>query len=301
MSKILAVCLNPTFQRTFQLPVMDAGEVNRAQGERLDASGKGMNVARVLTQLGHEVRQLTHLGPGGDEFVSLCRNDGVEVAWEASDSPVRTCVTLLDAANSRTTEIVGTAQPVDEKTVEAVRRRYSLELEWADRVVISGSKAPGYPENLFAEFCRTAKDLGKPVLADYRGGELEKSLQEKPSVVKTNLVEFVQTFLPGEAVSESRDEEVVPKVEEKMKELSGQGVSFVVTRGAREILWAADGELSRVSPPMIVPVNTIGSGDATAAGLTHALDEGKPFGEAVAFAAQCGAENALQLKPGSLT
>ena len=177
MSRFLAVCLNPTFQRTISLAELEPGEVNRATKARLDASGKGINVARVLRQLGGEVRHLTHLGPGSDEFLSLCRTDGLEVIWTDSPSPIRTCITLLDGSHSSTTEIIEPTEPVDESTVSRVRELFGAELQSSDWLILSGSKAPGYPADLFAEFCGMAREAGVRVLADYRGKELEASLR----------------------------------------------------------------------------------------------------------------------------
>lgn len=48
MPRFLVVCLNPTFQRTVTLDHLECGEVNRGTAARLDASGKGVNTARVL-------------------------------------------------------------------------------------------------------------------------------------------------------------------------------------------------------------------------------------------------------------
>jgi hypothetical protein len=79
--RFLAVCLNPTFQRTVRLKKLEKGEVNRARLARLDASGKGINVSRVLQQLGAPVRHLTHLGPGRDEFLRLCGEDNLQISW----------------------------------------------------------------------------------------------------------------------------------------------------------------------------------------------------------------------------
>ena len=298
--RFLAVCLNPTFQRTISLPRMDKGEVNRARLARLDASGKGINVSRVLRQLGAPVRHLTHLGPGKDEFLRLCSEDNLQISWVDSLSPIRTCITLLDESENSTTEVIEPTEPVDEGTVAAVIDVFKRELEKADWVVLSGSKAPGYPPNLFAEFCRSARDVGKPVVADYRGEELLASLPFEPVLVKINLVEFASTFLPNLTVSETDDSSALPAVKEKLAELSVRGSNFVLTRGARAILCAGNGTIEAVDPPHIVPVNTIGSGDSVAAGMAFALSNGAPLREAVIQGGRCGAQNAVVLKPGSL-
>ena len=300
MPKFLAVCLNPTDQRTIRLERLDKGEVNRAVESRLDASGKGVNVGRVLLQLGEEVRHLTHLGPGREGFLRLCAEDGLEVVWAESASPIRTCTTLLDPTDGSTTEIVEPTRSVEDDCVEAIRAAYTEQLTWADWVILSGSKAPGYPPDLFADFCGEAAEAGVPVAADFRGKELLASLSKGPALVKINLVEFCATFLPELEVSEADDSSALPAAWEKLAELSADGMDFVITRGARDILCAHRGRLSTVAPKRISPVNTIGSGDATTAGMVHALASGADLAAAAAEGARCGAVNATLLKPGTI-
>lgn len=96
---ILVVCLNPTVQRTFVVENFRVGEVNRAGRHRTDASGKGVNVARVLAQLGARATQLTHSG-GRDHplFRELAEGDGVEIDAVETEIEVRTAYTIVDPA-----------------------------------------------------------------------------------------------------------------------------------------------------------------------------------------------------------
>ncbi len=300
MPRFLSVCLNPTFQRTISLVRLDKGEVNRSLEARLDASGKGVNVSRVLQQLGASVKHLTHLGPGNKEFLKLCRIDNLNIVNIDSNSPIRTCITLLDNREDSTTEVIEPTDPVDEKTTEAIRLAFTRELDGTDWVILSGSKAPGYPDNLFADFCREAQDAGVSVLADYRGEELLVSLPFQPALVKINLVEFCTTFIPNLQVSEADDSKGLPVVEKKLKELSIDGGDIVLTRGGRDIYLARNGKIETVTPPKVTPVNTIGSGDSFAAGMVFALTDGATLKDAVIEGARCGAANAVRLKPGSL-
>ncbi len=300
---ILAVCLNPTFQRTIVLNNLNRGEVNRSQTARLDASGKGVNAARVLNQLGACAVHLTHLTDNKskrEEFLSLCRQDNLDVIWTGSSSPIRTCITLLDTRDNSTTEIIEPTLPVEEKTVDEIRKLFTNQLEKSSHVILSGSKAPGYPDNLFADFCSQAKKAGVPVTADFRGEDLLQSLPHNPQVVKINLVEFCATFLKELTVSENDDSGVLDLVKAKLKELSAEGSSFVLTRGSRNILCAEKGKVMEIPVEKVVPVNTIGSGDAFAAGMTFALSRQASLTEAVKKGMECGAKNAMLLKPGSI-
>ncbi|MCG8452779.1 MAG: PfkB family carbohydrate kinase [Spirochaetales bacterium] len=302
MPNFLTVCLNPTFQRTLLLSKLETGEVNRAQESRLDASGKGINVSRVLSQLGgNTVNHLTHLGTGNKDFLTLCENDNFEVLWTSDPhSPIRTCITLLDQLQGATTELIEPTQPIQRETVNQIHKLFDSALHHADWVILSGSKAPGYPSLLFAEFCQKAQHAGVPVLADYRGDELAESLAFAPKVVKVNLVEFCATFLPELQPSEAQDSVERPRVEEHMKRLSSTGIDYVVTRGAREILWASQGESGSIHPSPIHPVNTIGCGDSMAAGIAHALAREASLVQAIEEGIRCASRNAQCLGPGTL-
>jgi len=300
MPRFLSVCLNPTFQRTISLNRLDMGEVNRASDARLDIAGKGVNTTRVLSQLGAPVRHLTHLGPGKEILLDLCGRENLELIWAPTDSPIRTCITLLDDESRNTTEIVEPTEAVDESTVNTIRNLYEKELEIADWVILSGSKAPGYPPELFAEFCRMAVERGLKVIVDYRGEELLVSLKNKINMVKINLVEFVATFLPGTPVSEVDDSEAVDLACRKLQELSADGCDYVITRGGREVLYSRNGTIGFIQPPPVTALNSIGSGDAFCAGLSYKLANGASLEEAVQEGARCGAVNASLLKPGTI-
>lgn len=55
MAKILTITLNPAIDATIELEQLRIGEVNRQQNIQYHAAGKGLNVAQVLHDLGHEL------------------------------------------------------------------------------------------------------------------------------------------------------------------------------------------------------------------------------------------------------
>ena len=87
MGVYLAVCLNPVIQKTLVFTSLAKGEVNRTSEYRVDASGKGINVARVLGQLGRPAIHLSQLGgPTRDWFLALCAADSLNARWVDSGS-----------------------------------------------------------------------------------------------------------------------------------------------------------------------------------------------------------------------
>ena len=304
---ILVVCLNPTVQRTFVVENFRVGEVNRAGRHRTDASGKGVNVARVLAQLGARATHLTHSG-GRDHplFRELAEDDGVEIDSVETEIEVRTAYTIVDPAAGVSTELVEEGMEVPPDVEGRVRARVLRHLSVIDGLIITGSKAPGFSSSLYPWIVAEARRQGITVLTDYRGTDLEQSLASGPHFIKPNIAEFLQTFLPervppGGVSERGVDEVLAAAVKEEMIRIHREdGVVPIVTRGPRSTFYVEDGAVREDSPIEIEPVNTIGSGDAFAAGFMHRHLEGSPLLEAIRFGHECAAANARVLKPGSL-
>ena len=106
--KVLVVCLNPTFQETIVFDNVIENEVNRTADYFVMPSGKGVNVVRVLNQLGMASSAFTHLGvQRSQEFLALCSKENLPlVFFESTASPIRTCTTIINKKKSTSTELV---------------------------------------------------------------------------------------------------------------------------------------------------------------------------------------------------
>ncbi len=299
--KFLTVCLNPVMQKTLTLSELAEGQVNRCTDKRMDASGKGINVTRVLSQLGADVVHITQLGGFlKSEFLKETGEDNLSLEWAESDSEIRFCYTILNQKTGTTTEIVEEGDPVSPDTEKEIRKIYTGNLDKADFVIISGSKAKGFSAAIFPDMVREAKEKKKFVILDYRGKDLIESLPFKPDIIKPNVFEFLQTFFPEKQIrEEDSTNSHINLIREKMQELfTVYGTRTVLTNGKRPALLFNGSRFQQISPEPVKPVNTIGSGDAFTAGLALKLSRGKSLEEAAAFAHECGARNALLLRPG---
>jgi 1-phosphofructokinase/tagatose 6-phosphate kinase len=123
----------------------------------------------------------------------------------------------------------------------------------------------------------------------------------RPTIIKPNLSEFCQTFMPGKSVLENEDNEhlkdVVRPIVQDIYET--YGVRTVITRGKFDT-WVYDGSSLVVIPNKkgLPVVNTIGCGDALTAGLTHALLKGEVLPQAVAFGMECAMKKATHIRNG---
>jgi 1-phosphofructokinase/tagatose 6-phosphate kinase len=300
----LSVCMNPTIQKTLVFSRLIPDRVNRTGEYRLDASGKGINVSRVLTQLGERCIHLTQLGGVfRGLFLELCGQDNLKVEWVESFSPVRFCYTLINRGEGTVTELVEEAGKVGEGTEARFLAAYTRLLPEVSSVIISGTMAAGFSDTLAGEMVRLAKSRSISVILDIRGRDLLQSLPWGPDVIKPNLYEFAATFAPDLV---DRNEiagnpgEVKERVRKVWKDLYAQCRSrLVLTRGPETVWYSENGELEEYTfKADAAPLNTVGSGDAFTAGLAAALGRGASLGEAVAEGCRCGKLNAALLRPG---
>lgn len=301
--RFLVVCMNPTFQKTMLFPKISINEVNRSAEYYETLAGKGMNTARVLMQLGQEVKHLTHLGGiRKEQFLSLAAAEGIPLLWVDSGSEIRTCTTLLETESRTTTELVEEPSPVAEDTQSRITAAYEGALPHFDVVVISGSSAPGYDKTLIPQMVRDAKALGKMVVLDIRGEELLNSLPYRPDIIKPNFSEFLKTFHPETFQSEhQRDNETYEFVCAQMLALHREyGTIPIITSGSLPTIFVEEGEIRSLPVKVVKPVNTIGSGDAFTAGLAHRAASGASIAEAVLTGQECGALNAERVIPGTI-
>ncbi len=297
--KILSVCLNPTFQYTLCIPNLKIGEVNRASAHYLDVAGKGMNTARIITELGEEALWLSHLGGSRiDEMLALCKRDNVTVLWADSKSEMRSCTTII--SEGATTELVQEPYPVEASVEGPIRALFEEHYKTCDAMIIAGTRAPGYSDGIYVDFVRKAKEAGLFVLLDIKGADLKACLPYGVDVIKPNLSEAAQTFL-GLEVGETEDTSAVQQmILPFMEEIyTRYGTSSVFTRGSFDV-WAYGPHFFAVPVQRVEAVNTIGSGDAFNGALTVALLRGENLQQAVESATKVATLNAKTLRPGTI-
>ena len=308
----LTVCLNPTIQKTLRFSSIVPGAVNRTGVHRLDVSGKGINVTRVLTQLGKKAVHLTQLGGVMRPlFLSLCEQDGLSVEWVESGSEIRFCYTVLNDTDSKITELVETSEAVSAGTEQRLLEKFDSVLDTSPDLkclIISGTKAAGFSDVAIPCMVRKAKEKGLRVILDIKGKDLIESLQYEPDVIKPNLLEFVETFAPDlvkdndqiaeDAAAQERIKSAILDTAQKYN------CRVILTNGSRKTLACLpSGRQDRdkffdVEFEAVKAVNSTGCGDAFTAGLAAALEDGAGFYEAIGEGARCGARNAVLIRPG---
>ncbi len=274
------------------------GEVNRCTTHYLDVAGKGMNTARILSQLGSESAWLTHLGgPRKEEMLTLCAKDAVQVIYADSASSMRTCTTII--CNGVCTELVQNPEAVSDLCEQSIRDLFSEAITRAEALIICGTRAPGYSKGLYRDFVKEAKEADKFVLLDIKGEDLLSCLPYRPDVIKPNLSEFVETFFGEKVPEQGENTNLIERVFAKMASLKKEfGCKSVISRGKHDLLLFDENPSTVVIAPTEV-VNSIGCGDTLTASLTLSLLQGHSLQHAASVATNHATTQAKTIHPGS--
>jgi len=283
------ICLGttPTVQQTMIFARVTADEVNRAVETRRGASGKPINVARVLHSLGEKAMLCIPVGGDTGRFI---RGDldalGIAHDCVEAKTPTRTCVTVVDRSTKTATELVEEAGMLPADESGQMLEKFREHLPGCRMAVLSGTLAAGVSEDFYAECCRVAGKSGVPVILDARGKALTRALASRPLVVKPNRHELAGTI--GTAIDDDAS------LRQAMIALHRQGAEWVIITMGRAGAVACDGASFWKIPAIeIEAVSAIGSGDAFTAGLASAIAAGRDVPQACRLAAACAAANAL--------
>src|SRR6266705_3341955 len=102
--KIATVTLNPAIDQTVRVDNLRLNSVNRAQEIRVDASGKGVNVAAFLADYGHDTAVTGYLGQANiDIFELFFASKGIDDCFVRIPGSTRINVKVVDEVNQQTT------------------------------------------------------------------------------------------------------------------------------------------------------------------------------------------------------
>ncbi|MFB4309763.1 1-phosphofructokinase family hexose kinase [Actinomadura sp. GTD37] len=269
---IVTVTLNAALDDTYEVPDARSGEVNRVAAVHRRPGGKGVNVARVLHGLGHEV-VATGLagGAAGRRITEGLASLGVPASFSPVAAESRRTVTVVGP------EITMFCEPgptVTGPEWAAFRASYRTLAGDAAVVVLSGSLPPGVPPDAYAELAGLARG---PVILDADGEALRLGVAGRPDVVKPNAAELARAS-------------GTPDTAAGIRALRAAGAGSVVASLGPDgaVAGTPDGVL-RAALDRPVPGNPTGAGDALVAGLAAGLADGLPWPDrlrrAVALAA----------------
>jgi 1-phosphofructokinase len=284
---IVTVTLNPAVDQTVALEHLVLGDTNRIRNSRIDPGGKGINVSRVLRELGRE-SLATGLAPGtlGRFIEHSLLEQGILCDFVHTRGQARTNLSVTDEGTHETTLLSYRGPETDPRHVSTLETRLRRYLSGADWLVVAGSIPPPIEPVEYARLISLGNDLGARTVLDADADALAAGLSARPLIVKSNHHEAER--LLGRSLED--DAEVISAAEEMR---TAGGGSAVVTAGRRGAVAVTDEGVWWASPPSILALSTIGAGDALLAGMLYKLEDGASLPDALRWGTAAGVSSCL--------
>ena len=260
MARILSLTLNPALDLTVRLARLEPGEVNRSEAMITHAAGKGVNVAQVLADLGHQVSVGGFLGAANPQaFDALIASRGFGDAFIRVPGETRSNIKIAEQ-DGRVTDINAPGPWVSEQAQAQLLKLLAVIGPEFDAVVVAGSLPRGITPQWFQGLLQQLKNLGLKVALDTSGEALRAGLNAGPWLVKPNTEEL------ADALGHATD---------AVSQLHRQGVKHVVVSdGAAGVSWYSADTALHATPPKVTVASTVGAGDSLLAGMLHGLLNG---------------------------
>jgi len=258
-------------------------------------SGKGLNVARVITTLGEEAA-VAGLIPENDmrRFSSFIEETGITPFLYEVEGNARINITLNDKQRGCVTHVNSASAPlpprIQDEFLQFIEQRIQKESCWC----FSGSLPPGFHNDVYSHAINMCKNKGANALLDTRGIALKMGARARPLILKPNLNELQEFF--GEEIKG------VHHIALSAKRFIDMGIAYVfVSLGVDGMIAIHGNDCLLCSPPEVKTVDTVGCGDALAAGVLVAQKRNFSFIETCRLAIACGSSKSMHEGPGIVT
>lgn len=263
---ILTVTLNTALDLTYTVPALTPYAAHRVTDVAERPGGKGINVARVLAELGHETVVTGFAGGAtGDVLRGLLAPLPVRDALVPTKGATRRTLAVVDAPTGNTTRLDEPGPPINPEEWASLVSTYEELLTEARAVALCGCLPPGIHVGAYGQLIRRARAAGVPVLLDTSGEPLRRGIAARPDLVKPNADELAALTGAREPLRAALD----------ARRRGAHGV--IASLGPDGLLAVTPEGTWRAAPPTPVRGHPTGAGDSLVAGLLSGLIENLPW------------------------
>lgn len=264
MAKILTLTMNPALDLTVQLGPLQVGQVNRSDAMLSHAAGKGINVAQVLADLGHDLTVAGFLGVDNQQpFETLFAKRGFVDEFVRVPGETRSNIKLAENTG-RITDLNGPGPEVSAQAQQALAARVEQIAAGFDAVVVAGSLPRGVSAQWLKTLLLRLNAMGLKVALDTSGEALRAGLEASPWMIKPNTEELADA-LDAPIIS-------IDAQAQAAADLRQRGIEHVViSQGSEGVHWFSADVALQALPPKVTVASTVGAGDSLLAGMVHGL------------------------------
>ena len=274
---ITTVNLNPCIDKSLFVENFKCGMLNRIEKARQDVSGKGINVAMVLKELGAQAECLGfNYCDDGNKLTSALEREQIPYDFVNVKGTLRTNTKILDTRNNVFTELNEFGGKVAKEDICLLKKKIRKHAEKSELIVISGSVPKGVPMDIYKEIIEDLHSLDVKIILDAEKELLTEGIKGKPYLIKPNIFELETAY----GIKCKTRKDVIPLILNIIKE----GVKIVCVSLGAEGAYISDGYRLYYSPCLELKVKGYqGAGDSMVAGLCKAIEENRDIDEMLKY------------------
>ncbi len=278
---IYTLTLNPALDYDIYMDSFQEGDLNLSKEVNIRAGGKGINVSKLLANLGIKSKALGYTaGFTGDFIKKNLYDEGIESDFVELDGITRINVKINN--NSKETEIAGLSPKITKEAEEKLIEKIS-NLQKDDILILSGSIPGSIERNIYKKLAEMLPE-GTKIVLDTRGNLLKENLNGN-FLIKPNIAELEEMFETKLSTTADIIEKCTYFLERNVKNIivsmGGKGALLVNKEGAY-IAEAPKGEL----------INSVGAGDSMVAGFIAGIETGRSPEDSFRLAVASGSATA---------
>lgn len=286
---IYTITQSPSLNRTVEVEEIIYDDANEVIEEKNAVGGKGIDISRVVKELGGQSVALGYVGGyNGLEVEGRLINEGIVCDFTRINDEIRSNIIIYQRKKNLQTLLSTYGPEIKPFEISALHNKVR-EVPNESFVVLCGSMPKGMSDNFFAQLITTLKEKNVKVVLDSDDEALARGLNAGPFLIKPNIHEFGR--LINKNINDMND------ILEEAKPYLNMVDYIVVSAGARGVVGVSRAGNYHVVPPKVKVRSSLGAGDSLVAGIVFALNKGDSFEESLVLGVACG--TATTLKPGN--
>lgn len=285
---IYTITLNPALDRTISVKKITYNKVTPATKTVTNCGGKGFNVSRSLKLMGIESIAIGLIGGrSGQEIKEKLHSEGVQTDLLSIIGETRINTVILEEGSSNHIKINESGPTISRFEQEALFSKVRQHASSGDLWIISGSIPGDTPKTFYADLISMIHKINGKVYLDTSGIALEKSICEKPSLIKPNLEEF--QILIG------KNPRTIKEIAHSAKEIHQLGINAIaISLGENGLIYSRENIAIYAPAPKVKISNPTGAGDALLSGIIWATLNNFPFDHIAAWGVATGTASAVK-------
>lgn len=284
MKKIVTLTVNPAIDKSTTVSGIKAEKKLRCSAPFYEAGGGGINVSRVIKELGG-TSQCMFLsgGPLGKHIKTILDTQHIHNLSIPIEGWTRENFSVLDTNDNQQFRFGMPGPTIKDsewkKTLDVLKESLSN----GDYLVASGSLSPGMPTDFYLKVSNIAKKANAKLILDTSGEELLYGARAGVYLLKPNLSELA-VLCNVKSVSSTLLKNMA---RECLKEYKCE--VLIVSLGAKGALMVTKSKMEHQTAPIVHQQSTIGAGDSMVAGMVYSLLKNKSLSEMLKYGVACGA------------